>query len=114
VKSVIDKLKYQLVLPPVMLMAVMAMEGEPRDTECKLHLINDAVIWNACPKVYFHLWWLHEGSVKNNNVNISRVLFRTYGALFAVEMQQNGVHSAYKYRYFKSNGSKLSFHSVLS
>ena len=33
VKSVIDKLKYQLVFPPVMLMAVMAMEGEPRDIE---------------------------------------------------------------------------------
>jgi len=52
-------------------MAVMAMEGEPRDTECKLHLINDAVIWNACPKVHFHLWWLHEGSVKNNKSDIS-------------------------------------------
>jgi len=113
VKSVIDKLKYQLVLPPVMLMAVMAMEGEPRDTECKLHLINDAVIWNACPKVHFHLWWLREGSVKNNKVNISRALFRSYGALFAVEMQQNGVHSAYEDMYHESNGSKLSFHSVL-
>ena len=44
VKSVIDKLKYQLVLPPVMLMVAMAMEGEPNDIECKLHLINDAVI----------------------------------------------------------------------
>ena len=62
VKSVIDKLKYQLVLPPVMLMVAMAMES---DIECKLDLINDAVIWNACPKD-FHLWWLHEGSVKHN------------------------------------------------
>ena len=51
VKSVFDKLKYQLV---VMLMVAMAMEGEPRDIECKLHLIN--VIWNACPKVHFQLW----------------------------------------------------------
>jgi len=34
--------------------------------------------------------------VKNNKVNISRTLFRSYGALFAVEMQQNGVQSAYK------------------
>ena len=58
VKSVIDKLKYQLVLPPVMLMAAMAMEGEPRDTECKLHLINDAVIWNACPEVHFHNYYI--------------------------------------------------------
>ena len=33
VKSVIDKLKYQLVLPPVMLMVAMAMESEPRDSE---------------------------------------------------------------------------------
>ena len=53
VKSVIDKLKYQLV---VMLMVAMAMEGEPRYIECKLYLINDAVIWNARPKVHFHLW----------------------------------------------------------
>ena len=37
VKSVIDKLKYQLV---VMLMVAMAMEGEPRDIECKLYLIK--------------------------------------------------------------------------
>jgi len=71
VKSVIDKLKYQLVLPPVMLMVAMAMEGEPREIECKLHLINEAVIWNACPKVYFHLWWLCEGSVKNIKSDIS-------------------------------------------
>ena len=37
VKSVIDKLKYQLVSPPVMLTVAMAMEGEPKDIECKLH-----------------------------------------------------------------------------
>ena len=30
-KSVIDKLKYQLVLPPVILIVAMAMEGEQRD-----------------------------------------------------------------------------------
>jgi len=70
VKSVIDKLKYQLVFPPVMLMVAMAMES---DIECKLDLINDAVIWNAYPKVHFHLWWLHEGSVKNNRSDISYI-----------------------------------------
>jgi len=32
--------------------------------------------------------------VKNNNkVNVSRALFRSYGPLCAVEMQQNGVQS---------------------
>jgi len=77
-------------------MVAMAMEGEPRNTECKLHLINDAVIWNACPKVHFHLWSLHEGTAKNIKVNISRALFRSYGASLAVEMQQKGVQSAYK------------------
>jgi len=45
VKSVIDKLKYQLVLPPVMLMVAMAMEGEPSDIECKLHLINVGMLF---------------------------------------------------------------------
>ena len=88
-------------------MVAMAMEGEPRDIECKLHLMYDAVIWNACPKVHFHLWWLHEGSVKNNKVNISRALFRSYGASFAVEMQQNGIQSAYKYRYYKKQRLKF-------
>jgi len=32
------------------------------------------------------------GFVKDNKVNISRALFMSYGALFAVGMQQNGVH----------------------
>ena len=59
--------------------------------------MNDAVIWNACPKVHFHLWWLHEGSLKNK-----KHFQRSYGASFAVEMQQNGVQSAYKYMYHKA------------
>jgi len=75
VKSVIDKLKYQLVLPPVMLMVAMAVEGEPREIECKLDLIKDAVIWNACPKVHFQQWTqtasLHEE-------NLRSVLFLTF------------------------------------
>jgi len=82
---VIDKLKYELVLPPVMLMVAMAMEGEPRDTECKLHSINDAVTWNTCPRVHFHLRWLHERSVKNLSMQFQS--FRSYGTSFAVEIQ---------------------------
>ena len=109
-KSVIDKLKYELVLPPVMLMAVMAMEGEPRDTECKLHLINDAVIWNACPKVHFHLWWLREGSVKNNKVELCL-------GLMELRLHWRGSRMVFKVLIkictVKAMVQKLSFHSVL-
>ena len=31
--------------------------------------------------------------MKDNKVNISRALFKSYGVLFAVQMQQNGVQS---------------------
>ena len=31
--------------------------------------------------------------MKNNKVNVSRALFRSYGPLCAVEMQQNGIQS---------------------
>ena len=81
----------------IMLIVAVAMEGEPRNIECKLHLINNAVIWNACQKVHFHLWWLCEESVKNNKHFQS-----SYGASFAVETQQNGVQSAYKDMYNKA------------
>ena len=46
--------------------------------------------------------------MKNNN--ISRALFRSYGTSFAVEMQHNGVQSAYKDMYHKNNGYKLFCH----
>ena len=43
----------------------------------------------------------------NNKVNVSRALFRSYGALFAVQMQQNGVRNACRDMYHKSNGKNV-------
>ena len=45
----------------------------------------------------------------DNKVKISRVLFRSYGASFAVEMQQNGVQSAYKDMYHKAKVKNCHF-----
>ena len=48
--------------------------------------------------------------MKNNKVNVSRALFRSYGALFAVEMQQNGVQSV---KAMVKNGFVISLSTIM-
>ena len=70
-------------------------------------------LMKACPEVHFHnyyVWQLHEDFVKNNKVNVSRALFRSYGALFAVEMQQNGVQSV---KAMVKNGFVISLSTII-
>ena len=48
--------------------------------------------------------------MKNNKVNVSRALFRSYGALFAVEMQQNGLQSV---KAMVKNGFVISLSTIM-